>query len=163
MKQWWDSLQSREQLFILAAAGVIAFFVFYTFVWMPLQTSRQAAADTLEQKQELLAWIQESGLRLRALGPVTARASTASDRSVLATVDSTAKQLGVRPTIKRIEPSGDDQVTVWVEDMPFDSLMLLLGRLDKQANVYTQNAEISRSPNPGKSTAKIVLKRNIPG
>lgn len=160
IQAWWDNLQARERMFVLVAAIVVFGFLAYNLTWAPLATARDDKLQQVQNKRELLAWMQtKSGevKQLRLTNPNLL--SSSRDRSLLAVVDSTAKQLGLGQSIKRIEPSGKESVNLWIEDMPFDSLMILLGQLDKRDNIRVTEASLSNQDGPGLISAKISLGR----
>ena len=82
-----------------------------------------------------------------------------NQRSLLAIIDSTANRLGLRNSIKQIQPEGADLATIWIEEISFDALANMLGQLDKNSNVKVTEANIAKLNKPGIVKARIALKR----
>ena len=160
LQEWWDNLETRERMFVLVAGIVVSVFLLYNLTWAPLTSARDNKLQQVQNKQELLAWMQTKSSEVKQLRLTNPNMlSTSRDRSLLAVVDSTAKQLGLSQSIKRIEPNGKENVNLWIENMPFDSLMILLGQLDKRDNIRVKEANLSNQDGPGLINAKISLGR----
>lgn len=160
MKEWWDNLQTNEQNLVLIASVVVVLFMLYLFAWSPLVDARDNKRQQVENNQELLSWMSSKSNEIKQLKLTNPNlANSGSKRSLLAIVDSLAKQLGLRTAIKRIEPDGPHAVTIWIEEMNFDALIALLGQLDKRSNVKVREADVSKLDKPGVVKAKVMLKR----
>lgn len=160
MKEWWDNLQTREQNFVLIASVVGVLFLLYLLAWAPLVKARDNKYQQVENNQQLLTWMTSKSNEVKQLKLTNPNLRSDAKRSLLAIVDSLAKQLGLRTAIKRIEPDGPHTATIWIEEMNFDALIALLGQLDKRSNVKVKEADVSRLENPGVVKAKVVLKRS---
>ena len=83
-----------------------------------------------------------------------------SKRSLLAIVDSLASRLGLRTSIKQIQPDGPHTATVYMDEIDFDALATMLGMLDKNSSVKVHESNISKLDKPGMVKARLVLKRS---
>ena len=45
MKDWFESLDSREQTFVLAGTAVVVVALIYALLWLPLDNSRPTASS----------------------------------------------------------------------------------------------------------------------
>jgi general secretion pathway protein M len=82
---------------------------------------------------------------------------SSDNRSLLAVVDTGAKQMGIRSSITRIEPKGEDTVQIWLEDIAFDYLIVLLGELERRNNIQITDASFNRLEQVGKVSGKVTL------
>ena len=161
MKEWWENLQAREQNFVLLAGVVVIAFLFYLLAWSPLVQARDNKRQKVESSKQLLTWMATKSSEVKQLkltNPNLLRSD--SKRSLLAIVDGTAKQLGLRNSIKRIEPDGPHVATVWIDEMNFDALISMLGQLDKRNNLKVKEVDVTRLEQPGIVKAKLVFKRS---
>ncbi len=55
MREWFESLQERERIFVLAAAGFLVLAVFYLAIWMPLSKGQKSMASSVVTWSEQLA------------------------------------------------------------------------------------------------------------
>ena len=161
MKDWWLNLQSREQNMVLIAVVVIGLFLFYSLAWSPLVEARDAKRMQVENNQQLLSWMQAKSTEVKQLkltNPNLLRSD--SKRSLLAIVDSLANRLGLRASIRQIQPDGPHSATVWIDEIDFDALAMMLGQLDKNSNVRVSEANITKLDKAGIVQARILLKRS---
>ncbi len=161
MKEWWDTLQSRERMLVTMAAAFVGFVIAYFAIWSPIAESREQRKVRVENKHETLAWMKQKKLEVEQLKRINPNLfNQATDtRSLLAIVDAGAKQMGIRPAIKRIEPSGENKVQVWLEDMSFDFLIVLLGELNRRNHIQIADASFDKSDQIGKVSGKVTLTR----
>ena len=160
IKDWWQNLQTREQQLVLFAGVVVIIFVFYSLAWSPLVNARNIKKTHVENNQELLAWMNAKSAEVKQLRLVNPNALRSdSNRSLLAIVDSLANQLGLRSAIKQIEPNGQNNVTIWMDEINFDALITMLGQLEKRSNVLVTEASVNKLEQPGLVQARILLKR----
>src|SRR5882757_4639195 len=120
----YEALQPREQLFVGAAAVVVALALIYLAIWTPVASARRhaerdlaanrAVAQRLEVVGAALGPAQNSG----ASGPLVSR-----DASLLSAVDLASKNGTLSKPPSRLQPDGDNQVRVWVDEVQFDSLV----------------------------------------
>lgn len=161
MKDWWETLQSRERYMVLVAAALVSIAILYLAIWSPIASSRDSKQKRVEAKRDTVVWMnqkkQEVG-HLKRINPNMFNRSNDS-RSLLAIVDTGAKQMGIRPAITRIEPKGDDKVQLTMEDIAFDYLIVLLGELERRNNIAVADASFNRSEQVGKITGKVTLTR----
>ena len=161
MRDWWDTLQSRERYLVSAAAVLIALAILYLAIWSPIASSRDNKQKRVEAKRETVAWMLQKKQEVEHLKRINPNLfnRTSDSRSLLAIVDTGAKQMGIRSAITRIEPKGDDSAQIWLEDMAFDYLIVFLGELDRRSNIDVADASFNRSAQVGKVTGKVTLIR----
>ncbi len=161
MKDWWETLQSRERYMVLIATVLVSIAILYLAIWSPIASSRDTKQKRVEAKRETVTWMTQKKQEVDHLKRINPNMfNSASDsRSLLAIVDTGAKQMGIRPAITRIEPKGEDSVHIYVEDMAFDYLIVLLGELERRNNIEVADASFNRSDQIGKITGKVTLTR----
>tara|TARA_R110002096_G_scaffold318888_1_gene513169 strand:+ start:1018 stop:1503 length:486 start_codon:yes stop_codon:yes gene_type:complete len=160
MKEWWNNLQSREQNYVLIAGVVIILFLFYSLAWSPLTQARDNKRMQVENNQELLSWMTTKSTEIKQLKLTNPNLlKSDSKRSLLAIVDSLANRLGLRASIRQIQPDGPHGATVYMDEINFDMLATMLGQLDKNSNVKVREASITKLDKPGAVKAKLILKR----
>jgi len=160
MKNWFYSLQPRERLMLTGgAAALVAAFV-YLFIWAPMAESHAQLAVNVKAQQETLTWMRQASQQVLQLRQNNPNAIAVDDtRSLLSIVDSTAAQAGVREPIQRMEPEGDDRVTLSMEDVDFDAAIQWLGALKLSHNVDVVRATVVPSDTPGKVDTSLSLQR----
>ena len=83
-----------------------------------------------------------------------------ADMPLLSAVDKAAKDPslgGKAPT--RMQPDGESQVRVWLEDVPFDALLRWMYGLQGHYGVRIDSVAIERRPTAGQVNARLSLVR----
>ncbi len=161
IKDWWDTLQLRERYMVLIVSVLTVLTILYLAVWSPIANSRDSKLKRVEAKRDTIVWMSQKKQEVEHLKRINPNMfNSASDkRSLLAIVDTSAKQMGVRPAITRIEPKGEDNVQLYIEDIAFDYLIVLLGELERRNNIEVADASFNRSDQVGKITGRVTLNR----
>ena len=161
MKDWWETLQSRERYMVLAAAVLVALAILYFGIWNPVSSSRDNKQTRVDAKRDTVVWMMQKRQEVEHLKRINPNMFNRSNdsRSLLAVVDTGAKQMGIRTAITRIEPKGENSVQLWLEDIVFDYLIVLLGELERRNNIEVSDATFNRSGQVGKVSGKVTLNR----
>ena len=137
-KSRWDGLQTREQQILRYSAVVVGLLLFYLLIIDPVYSGRDMAEQRLRSAQESfsVAQRQASDLKAASSGPATQQSG-----SLLTQVESSAQQQGLRSALKRLQPSGDNQIQVSLEGASYDQLVQWLSSLHQQG-VRAQRVDI---------------------
>lgn len=120
MKNWYLSLEDRDQKIVTALGVLIAFLMIYTFLWMPLSKDNQQFEKRIERSQADLIWMQQSAEKIKAMGPINSADAVArkSSASILTLIEKTAAREGIK--LKKITPKKDNQVELRLSDVSFN-------------------------------------------
>jgi type II secretory pathway component PulM len=128
-KSRWDGLQTREQHILRYGAVALGLLLFYLLIVDPVHTSRDTAEQRLRSAQEAYSVAQRQAADLRASA---SNPETQASGSLLTQVESSAQQEGLRSALKRLQPSGDNQIQVNLEGASYDQLIQWLSTLHQQ-------------------------------
>ena len=163
MKDWFASLESREQTFVLAGATVVVVALIYALLWLPLDSSHREASASVD------AW-QRSLAELRPLRPLAAQAQasgstvvTSSQQSPIIVVDQTLRSRGLEQFRRRSQPTANNGIRVEFENVAFDDLVLWLGDLGQYHGMHVQAGSLSvaSQSGPGRINASLTLERTL--
>ncbi len=161
MKDWWLNLAERERLLIAGAGAVLALALFYLVVWEPVFKARAELDQALRAQRNTLQWMQQAAGEVQALrSRAGASALQGRNRSLLSVLDQTATQAGIRDRIERMEPDGKKGVKLWLEDVPFDTLVGWIERLERHYGVRAVRATFSATEQAGLVDARLTLERS---
>lgn len=160
MKDWFNSLETREQLFVGVGAVVVLVAVLYTLLWAPLDRKHAETAASvatwqrsLDELRPLKNLAQQSDERRPTVG--------ASQQSPIIVVDQTLRSRGLEQYRRRSQPTSSNGIRVEFENVAFDELVLWIGDLADQYAMHVQSGSIaagSRS-GPGRINATLTLER----
>ncbi len=153
----FDALAPRERLLVALAAVVVFITLLYLLIWEPLVKAHSSRAEALDTARALATRI-ETAAALSQRGTPGAGVDRAT--SLLAAVDQTSRSpvLGKAPS--RLQPEGDREVKVWIEEVAFDNLLRWLAELESRYGIGASSAEIERGTAPGAVSARLTLVRN---
>ncbi len=158
MREWWEQREPRERLILGVAGLILAVLLYYLMVWEPIYKSLHQQRNEQKEAQELAAWLVKIRPEVQAAGG--SRPSNSSGRSMLSVVDSAARQAGLSPKVKRIQPDGDTSVRVWIEDAPLADILRWVQTLHDQHGITTSNLNMDRGKTAGTATARMTLERS---
>ncbi len=160
MKAWWDSLAARERMITIAGASALLLILIYLLVLEPFAGKHKLLTNNIKADKELLVWMQQSSHKVKRLRRSPAATTTRnSNRSMLATIESSAKQAKLRAAIQRMEPDGNNGAKLWIENANFDSLMRWLDQLQRQHGISVSRSSIDKTGESGLVSSRLSLQR----
>ena len=141
MKQW-RSLKEQEQQLVMVAGGVFIIFVLVMGIFRPLNNAIEKAQQSQIKQQELLAWVDDSIVKLKAAG----NTSVASNTNLSQVVNSTRGRYKIN--ISKMQPSSDS-LRLTLDSVEFNKLVEWLDELVNQHGLKIENLDLSRDDKSG--------------
>lgn len=158
MKDWFAALSRREQILILGCIGLLLGILLYSFFWQPYVAKETTLQQRVAQEAARLQWMQQASHEVRRLRAQTDPGqSKQRDESLLALVDRIAKTTKVSDNITRLEPQGEEEVRVWLDQVNFNNMLRWLGQLEKDWGVQVSVVSLQRQDKPGRVSGRLVL------
>lgn len=154
LKQY-EMLPARDRMALKALVSVLILLFLYFGLWQPAYQYKKDADAYLLQQQELLALVQENKSALSNLSKSSSAAVGLNSQQLVSSVTNLAKQAGV--VLKRFEPSGENEIKVWVDDASFDKMMTWLSTMKKTLNVRVEQISIEKSEQIGLVSSRLTL------
>lgn len=160
MREWFESLQERERLFVAAAGVVLVLAVFYLAIWMPLDRGQESAARGVQTWQEALADLRAMRADLPAAGAASG-APAGLNQSLVVIVDNTLRSRNLYDSLQRSSPTPGNGIRLEFESVAFDDLVLWLGDLARDYGLQVQSGSFSTSARDaaGRVNATLILER----
>ncbi|WP_371194338.1 type II secretion system protein GspM [Glaciecola sp. SC05] len=134
LKQWFLQLSERERILVVAASAVSIVVLFYYLVWSPLHQAVDTQSAALENDRKLLVWVQEQSSRAQMLQSTGQQSSFSGSLTQL--VNQTTREANI--LVSRLQPQGEE-LQVWIDQVPFNSLMRWLADLEQRGVVILQS------------------------
>ena len=163
MRDWFDSLEQRERLFVTGGAIAVVVALFYVFVWLPLDKSHRDLSASVSTWERSLAELRPlKGMQLPSSGNTRPAASGAGQTPVVI-VDQTLRARGLDRSLQRSQPTTSNGIRVEFENVAFDDLVLWLGDLSAQyaMDVTSGSVSVSNRAEPGRINATLTLERAL--
>ena len=153
-QEWWNNLQSRERVYLVAGSVTAIILFFWGLVWVPLASGIEKFETKIVKQQDDLQWMQKAARQiLSAQGSQPGRRNT--NQSLLALLEEKINGVGLKPALQRMNPDGANQVKFWLNAGNFDQLVKLFGELEQQNAVKVSNLSITSTEQPGLVDARI--------
>ncbi|MDP9139203.1 MAG: type II secretion system protein M [Pseudomonadota bacterium] len=153
---WLRALAPRERVMVLLCAAIVMLTLVYVAGWKPLVDAHHRREAALERARGIATRIEQAAAQIKAAGPTRA---IDSSTSLLAAVDQTSRSATLGKAPARVQPEGEKEVKVWIDDVPFDNLLRWLQELEQKYGISTSSAEIERSSAPGVVNVRVTLVR----
>jgi general secretion pathway protein M len=158
MRDWFDSLQARERLFVITAAGFLVFAVLYLGVWMPLDRGQKSLALSVDNWKSALLQLRPLKSQLQ-----TTASAQAADRnqSLVVIIDNTLRKRGLYGALQRSQPTANNGIRVEFENVAFDVLVVWLGDLSSNYGLQVQSGSFSNPrDSEGRVNSTLTLERS---
>lgn len=159
MRNWFESLQPREKVFVATAAIVVALAVFWLAIWAPLDRGQESAAESVALWQDAVTELRSLQDDLRA-STADRRAPARLNQSLVVIVDETLRSRNLYNALQRSTPNQNNGIQLVFENAAFDDLVFWLGDLAQQYGLRVQSAGFNPSDDSaGRVNATITLER----
>ena len=155
MKEIFDRLSERDRLLltVVLTAGLIVIMI---IGWQSFAGRVERMHDVLSSQQMTLAYMKQAARQVRQLrGKVPVHA--AAGQSLMALLDSTARQSGLHNAVKRVDPEGQNKVRLRLEEAVFDDMMRWLESLSNTYGISVENITIDRLDSIGLVNVRLTL------
>ena len=156
VKNKWESFEPREQQSLKLLTIALVLSLAYFALWVPAKAYMVDAQRMVDERTEVLSLVQSSRsiLASRSAGDSNS-GSILNSQQLVSTVTNLAKKQSL--SLKRFEPSGENQVKVWVEDVSFDVLISWLSALETSVKVKVEQISVEKQDRPGVVSARLTL------
>lgn len=159
------NLDPRERNALIVGGIILGVLLIYTVLWKPFSSTVEKLAHTVQEQRALQQWINTASSeaqRLRATKNTNSTVQNTAGQSLLSVVDQAAKKDRLGAALKRIEPEGTGKVRVWIEQAPFDDVVLWMGNLKNTYGVRVTNVSIDRQGASALVNARITVEGDTP-
>ena len=144
MQRWWVSTSQREQRMLMACGAFLCLGIIYWGVVQPVSQRAEMATQRIQSEKQLLSWVKDKAnsiSQLRVQGGVYS-----SSLPLNQSISSTAARFGAE--LVRVQPRGEE-LQVWVQPMPFNSLVDWMTFLKEQHGVSATFMDIDKGDQEG--------------
>lgn len=154
IRQRIQELERKEKLAILALSIFLAFLMFFLVIWLPIYEYREKQRDSYQRSLDLLLYLQSTEEEARSVKVEGSKRM--SGQTLLTKVTRTAKTAGIQPA--RLQPEGNDSVSIWFDSVSYRELMLFLERLESREAIYIIQLSIDKGNQSGKISSRVTVR-----
>ena len=159
------NLDPRERNALIVGSIMLGVLLVYAVLWRPFSNKVEKLEYSVQEQRTLQQWINTASAeaqRLRATQNTNSERQNTAGQSLLSVVDQAAKKDRLGSALKRIEPEGGTKVRVWIEQAPFDDVVLWMGNLKNVYGVQVTNASIDRQGTSALVNARLTVEGGAP-
>ena len=162
MKDWFESLDPRERLFVSGGASVVVIALFYAFIWLPRDKGQKTLAADIAAWERSLAELRPLK-NIPAASAGTSQPRASDQQTPVVIVDRSLRARGLDRSLKRSQPTTSNGIRVEFESVAFDDLVLWLGDLSTQYAMQVSAGSFSAAnqTEPGRINATLTLERTL--
>lgn len=160
MKDWWIRRNPRERLVLQVAAIVVALLLAWSFILEPLSARQSALQARIAAQEKTLQQLFEARALLDAGSRPQPGKAEFGDRSMASVIEQGLRMAGLAASIRRIEPAGDDSVSLVLEQAAFDPLVRWLQKARDDSGIAVRELSIENTDTPGAVNARMRLAKN---
>ncbi len=154
IRQRIQELERKEKLAILALSVFLALLTFFLVIWFPIYEYKEKQRDSYERSLDLLLYLQSTEEEARSVKVDGSKRM--SGQTLLTKVTRTAKTAGIQPS--RLQPEGNDSVSIWFDSVSYRELMLFLERLESREAIYIIQLSIDKGNQSGKISSRVTVR-----
>jgi len=160
MRDWFESLEARERMFVLTAAAFLVFAVLYLGIWMPLDRGQKSLSLSVSDWEIALTELRPLKGQLQNSGSGQTQ-SAGRNQSLVVIIDNTLRERGLYNALQRSQPTTSNGIRVEFENVSFDDLVLWLGDLSTRFGLQVQSGSFSNArDSEGRVNSTLTLERN---
>jgi len=155
-RAWFYGLSSRDQTALKWMVLVLLVFSLYFLFWLPTQKSLERSEVERDQAYQDLVWMKANerrALSITSSNPQQNPEQALAGKSLLSVVSSSAQQFKVE--LQRFEPRGESKVSVSLDKVPFNQMMLWIGNLSEQHGIRIDQIAVDKTDQPGRVSARL--------
>ena len=143
----------RDQLSLtILAIFLLVLFVIFGLI-SPASNYMSSAEKKHQRSLEKLSWMQTNKVGVVQL--LKQRTQRDPGQSLLGIANSSSKTFQI--SFKRYEPVGDNGLSLWMENISFNRMVLWLERLDKRYGISVTEISVDRQEQQGLVNVRLVL------
>ena len=163
MKDWFENLEAREQVFVAVGAVFVVVAIVYTFLWMPFEKRHEELRASVGDYERAIAELGPLRAMITAGGTQSERQVAGANQAPIIIVDQTLRSRGLEQYRRRSQPTTSNGIRVELDSVAFDELVLWLGDLGEQYGLYVQAGSLTAisQAGPGRVNASLTLERSL--
>ncbi|MCL1067778.1 type II secretion system protein M [Shewanella olleyana] len=140
LQTWWKGLALREQQLVACCGVFVIIGILYWGIWSPISQAAENAEMRHQSELQTLNYVKQTANKIAGLKQSGSKPT--STGSLSSVVNQLAGQYKLE--ITRMQPQGD-KIQLWMDDVPFDSLLNYLHELVEEKGLTLESVDLSES------------------
>ena len=158
MRNPWPLSIRREPVLVIVGATLLLAALTYLLLFRPLSATITKNEQEIRSQRQLLMWMEEAANKVKQLkSSQTHLSEGAGAESALSLINQSAKDLQLEKKIKRLEPTEEKGVRVWLDEVSFDTMLSWLAGLLERDGLIVSDLSVDRAKGEGQVNAVLTL------
>ncbi|MBF0434671.1 MAG: type II secretion system protein M [Magnetococcales bacterium] len=159
VQETWRNLAARERRVVVIGTAALSVMLVYALLWSPFVQSLEGARARVQAAVDAVTWMRSQAAEAKTLQAALGEGGKVALTGTLsAFIEEGARKGGLATVLKGVEPSGNDQVIVKLEQAPFHALVAWMIDLHAKG-IDAVSASLERDKELGKVNARLVFAR----
>jgi general secretion pathway protein M len=157
MKNWWLNLSLREKQTFSAGTVLVSIFLIYEIIFSPLLNEVNFLRQKIHTDQTLLAFMQASDDRIRALQKNPLGITRKNAGSLFSIVQDDINTNPIAKAISQLQQAENDSVQLRLQKVNFDEFIKWLTRVCQEHQLIISQLSITPGTDTGEVDADLKL------
>ena len=153
IKEWFSSLDVKDQKITLAGAAIFVVLMGYLLVVSPINESVNSLRNDVTAKQKTVSWMKEKVSLIRSNKGSSRQSS--SSLPLTSIVNSTTKKYNL--PVSRRDSKSPNEMQVWFDNVSFDSFIGWVSEVKKRYGVTIVSVNIRSRDEAGITSINVKL------
>lgn len=155
MKEWWHNLAENERKMVMIGGILATILLFYALIWIPLKKNVTSQMRSLDNKNSLLIWMQNTIKKLHA-NP-SQHLQSVDRNNILGLVINSLKSANLYPLLQQIQQVNDNNAQLTFNKVSFDDFISWLTMLQQHYAITIKQANFNPLPDSGMVKVSLIL------
>ena len=159
-RHWFYSLTKKEQQIVSGTTVFVIITLFFLIVWEPLHLGLDSEKLKQTTQDKSLIWMQQAATEVKSLRSSGSRTNLRDkNKPTTLVIEQAINNAGLKPSVNKIESSGNNGVRVTLNEVPFKQKLGWLNTLAKHNGIHVTSANRERAGSAGKANVRLTFER----
>lgn len=160
MKNWYNSLTSRERNLVSYGSIIAALILFWLLIGKPLYAKHKSLSQEIQAKSNALELMKGQSTQVKQL---LLKGSGGSAQKITGNpqqqVEQSLQTWRLKPALQRMQSQGANAVRLTLKDAKVDHFMRFLYELENKYSLGIENLSMTADKEPGLADIRLTIKR----
>lgn len=156
LKSRWQAYSPSEQALWVGLGAALLLVLLWLYAWQPVAERYQRAQEEVARAEATLSWVQRAAPQVRAIQDIGPTMPQGNGQTMTNAVTQTANRHDL--ALSRFEQDGQNSLRIWMDQQPFDQVLLWVAALDAQG-IEIEQLTVSQGGSPGRVNVRGVVTR----
>lgn len=150
---YWNQLNSRERLVVMAGLGCLGILLSYLLVYAPIHNALIAKTQDVQEKQDILNWMRHVRPQLKN----TQAVKSLSETERITFIANQLQRSSLNTFEHQVQQSSQGEVQLSFDSVPFNALLQWLWSLNQSTDITIKQLTVERTNTNGLVKAQVLI------